>query len=59
MNREEAIKIINRLILNESKVLFTALCHMEELQFKTISEQLLKEAEEYHELQEYIKEKLR
>ena len=59
MNKEEAIKVIDRLILNESKILFTALCHMEELQFKTISEQLIKEGNEYHELQEYIKENLK
>ena len=59
MNREEALKVIDRLILNESKILFTALCHLEETGFKSVAEQLLKEANEYHELQEYIKENLK
>lgn len=59
MDREEALKIFDRLIGNESKVLFTALCHMEEIQFESVSKQLMKEAEEYHELKKYLEENLK
>lgn len=59
MNREEALKIVERLIINESKVLFTALCHMEEMQFESISTQLIKEGEEYSELFKYLQENLK
>ena len=59
MNKQEAIKLIDKLILNESKILFTALCHMEEVQFKSVTEQILKESNEYYELKQYVEENLK
>lgn len=58
LNKKKAIALVNKLIANESKVVFTAICHLEEYGFQAVAKQLIGEAQEYQALLDYLEEKL-
>lgn len=59
MNKEEALKIVDDLIGREMKVLGTAICHLEELQFRSVAEQMINDANRFHEMYDYLQVNLK
>lgn len=59
MNREEVIKKIEKLIMNDMKLMSTSICHLEDFNIEWMGKYFIDHVKESDELMTYIRENLK